>query len=81
MSGRLLDDEGAEESDDESENLVSSEQIDFGIFVGMVWPHLSKLILREARMKGESLMSIIRAQRGALRDLSMKCISLFDKVG
>ena len=81
LSGWLLDDEEVEESDDESESFGSSEHIDFGIFVGKVWPHLSKLILREARMKGENLMSIIRAQRGSLRDLILEGISLLDKVG
>ncbi len=81
LSGWLLDDAEHEESDDGSNDLVSSEQIDFGMFVGKVWPHLTKLILREARIKTEDLMSIVRAQRKSLRDLSLGDIVLLGKVG
>lgn len=59
-----------------------SNRIDYGMFCGKVWPHLTKLYLESdgvACVKERDLMSIIRAHRGSLRELSMAGISLLGK--
>ena len=75
------DPDGSEESDDGNEDHVWSERTDFGIFCGEVWPHLTKLKLEWASVKAGDLMSIVRAHRGSLRELSLTGISLLDEEG
>lgn len=79
-SSRFLEDE-SEEWDNGSEDLVLNERTDFRMFFGKVWPHLTKLILREACVKAGDLMSIVRAPRASLRGLDLESISLLGKEG
>ena len=68
------DDEESEESDYGNGDHVWSECIDYGMFCGKVWPHLIKLFLQsdsKARVKVEDLMSIIRAHKESLREVSL----------
>ena len=51
------------------------------MFVGKPWRQLTKLILEEARVKASDLMSIVRANKGSLRDLDLYAISLLGKEG
>lgn len=75
-SSRWLLDEELGGSDDGNEDIVSSERTDFGMFLGKVWPHLTKLILTYAWVKARDLMSISRVHRGSLRDLRLASMSL-----
>ena len=74
-----LDYNESAESDDEDEQLASNKDTDFGLFLGKHWPQLTELTLRDACMKAEDLMSILRVHRGSLRDLCLECISLHGK--
>lgn len=85
-SAWFLDEESeeSEESDDGNEDPVWSDRISFGMFCGKVWPYLTKLCLEtdgSARVKAGDLMSIIRAHKGSLRELSMWGIMLLGKQG
>ena len=74
--------EESEESEDGNKDHVWSERVDYGMFCGKVWPHLTKLYLESDRancVKEGDLMSIIRAHKGSLRELSMAGMSLLGK--
>lgn len=78
------DPEESEESDDGNGDHVWSDRIDYGMFCGKVWPHLTKISLvsdGRARVRVGDLMSIIRAHKGSLRELSLTGISLLGKEG
>ena len=80
LSTLSLDDD-SEESGEGNEDIVLNERTDFGMLLGKVWPHLTHLFLSSASLKAGDLMSIIRAHRGSLRDLSLDGIFLLGKEG
>lgn len=68
------------------EDLHGSEEphgarTDFRIFLGKIWPRLTKLELKCAWVEASDLMSIIRAHSGSLRELTLDDISLLNSEG